>query len=131
MFIGLVSCFVRACLRLLVRERDTAKIGKPSSRIALPLLVWAHITPDESDVARPQCPATCDGGHATLKESHGQRKIGYKTKVLQTEVRSKKAELRNSGSMQRITHGGDEFFVVERLHEKCDRADGHCGGTRG
>src|SRR6266576_7325487 len=115
----------------MVRERDPVKIGTSSSCIALPLLVRAHIPPDESDVARPQCPATCDGGHATLKESHGQRKIGYKTKVLQTEVRSKKAELRNSGSMQRVTDGGDEFFVVERLHEKCDRTDGHCGGARG
>ena|SRR5882757_3206833 len=114
----------------MVRERDPMKIRTPSGRIASPLLVRAHIPPDESDVARPQCPATCDGGHATLKESHGQRKIGYKTKVLQTEVRSKKAELRNSGSMQRITHGGDELFVVERLHEKCDGPDGHCGGAR-
>src|SRR3954463_11250060 len=67
MFIGLVSCFVRACLVETVRERDPVKIGTPSSGIALPLLVWAHITPDESDEARQQYPATCDGGHATLK----------------------------------------------------------------
>jgi hypothetical protein len=54
-----------------------------------------------------------------------------KPKVLKTEVRSKKAELRNSGSIQRITHGGDEFFVVERLHEKRDWANGHGRGARG
>src|SRR5262245_37013752 len=67
MFIGLVSCFVRACLIETVRERDPVKIGTPSSCIALPLLVLVHIPPDESDVARPQCPATCDGGHAALR----------------------------------------------------------------
>ncbi|HEY4638410.1 MAG TPA: hypothetical protein VIG87_00715, partial [Candidatus Udaeobacter sp.] len=56
MFIGLVLCFVCVYLHWLIHERDTAKIGKPTSRIALPLLVWAHITPDESDEARPQMP---------------------------------------------------------------------------
>jgi hypothetical protein len=59
--------FVRACLVETVRERDRVKIGTPSSGIALPFVVWAHITPDESDEARRPYPATCDGGHATLK----------------------------------------------------------------
>jgi hypothetical protein len=35
MFIGLVSCFVRACLRLLVREQDTAKKETAIARIGL------------------------------------------------------------------------------------------------
>ena len=33
--------------------------------------------------------------------------------------------------IQRVTHRGDEFFVVERFHEECYRADGHgCGARR-
>jgi hypothetical protein len=36
-----------------------------------------------------------------------------------------------SGPIQHITHCGDEFVVIERLHEKCDWADGHGGGARG
>jgi hypothetical protein len=62
--------------------------------------------------------------------SHGQRKVVYKTKVLQTEVRNKRAELRNSRSLQCIAHGCDKFFIVEGLHEKCDRPDGHSRGPR-
>jgi hypothetical protein len=61
---------------------------------------------------------------------HFSISVHRESKVLQTEVRSKKAELRNSGSMQRVTHGGDEFFVVERLHEKRDRPDGQIRGAR-
>src|SRR5207253_10729146 len=33
--------------------------------------------------------------------------------------------------IERVANRGDEFFVVERLHEKGDRADRHCGSTRG
>ena len=36
-----------------------------------------------------------------------------------------------SGPVQRITYRGNELFVVERLHEKCDRPDGHRGGAGG
>jgi hypothetical protein len=114
----------------MVRERDRVKIGTPSTRIALPSLVRAHtpLTSLTSLVRIARLLATED---MPPSNSHGQRKVGYKTKVLQTEVRSKKAELRNSGSMQRVIDGGDEFFVVERLHEKCDPRNGHCGGGRG
>src|SRR6266404_1839867 len=31
--------------------------------------------------------------------------------------------------IQRFTHRGDESFVVERFHEKCDRTNGHGGGV--
>lgn len=30
-----------------------------------------------------------------------------------------------------VANRRDEFFVIERLHEKGDWPDGHCGGTRG
>jgi len=78
------ATFVRACLIETVREPDPVKLGTPNSCIALQLLVRAHIPPDESDVARPQYRllATED---MPLSNSHGHRKIGYKTKVLQTE----------------------------------------------
>src|SRR6266480_3502412 len=33
--------------------------------------------------------------------------------------------------IQRFTHRGDKFFVIERFHEKRDRANGHGGGARG
>ena len=32
--------------------------------------------------------------------------------------------------IQRVTHRGNELFVIERLHEKCDRANGHGRGAR-
>jgi hypothetical protein len=31
---------------------------------------------------------------------------------------------------ERVTHRSDEFFVVERFHEKCNRANGHGGRAR-
>ena len=33
--------------------------------------------------------------------------------------------------IESIANCRDEFFVVERLHEKGDRADGHCGRPGG
>ena len=60
--------------------------------------------------------------------SHGQRKIGQRPKSYATAVRNQKEGL---DTIQRITHGGDEFFVVERFHEKCDGPDGHSCGARG
>src|SRR5712671_7370130 len=115
----------------MVRERDPVKIGTPPA-VALPCRCWcghiSHLTSLTWLVRNARLLATED---MPPPNSHGQRKIGYKTKVLQTGVRSKKAELRNSGSMQRVTDGGDEFFIVERLHEKCDRTDGHGRGARG
>ena len=33
--------------------------------------------------------------------------------------------------IESVSNRGNEFFVVERLHEKGDRADRHCGSTRG
>src|SRR5712672_3746311 len=111
----------------MVRERDPVKIGTPSSGIAC--RCWcghiSHLTSLTWLVRNARLLATEE---MPLSNSHGQRKIGYKTKVLQTGVRSKKAELRNSGSMQRVSDGGDEFFIVERLHEKCERTDGNDGG---
>src|SRR3954462_9217043 len=68
MFIGLVLCFVCVYLHWLIHERVTAKIGKPTSRIALPLLVCGHIS-HLTSLTRlvRKCPAACDGGHAALK----------------------------------------------------------------
>ena len=36
-----------------------------------------------------------------------------------------------SGPVQCVAHSREEFFVIERLHKKCDRANGHGGGPRG
>jgi hypothetical protein len=36
-----------------------------------------------------------------------------------------------SALAERITDGRNELFIIERLHEKCDWADGHGGGARG
>jgi hypothetical protein len=33
--------------------------------------------------------------------------------------------------IESVANRRDEFFVVERLHEKGNRTDRHCGGTRG
>ena len=33
--------------------------------------------------------------------------------------------------IESVANRRDEFFVVERLHEKGNRTDGHRGGTRG
>jgi hypothetical protein len=84
--------FVRACLVETVRERDRVKIGTPSSGIALPFVVWdiSHLTSLTRLVGHTLLLAMED---MPPSNSHGQRKIGYKTKVLQTEVRSKKGRI--------------------------------------
>src|SRR5262249_18986383 len=36
-----------------------------------------------------------------------------------------------SRPVQCVPHSGEEFFVIKRLHEKCDRANGHGSGPSG
>ena len=45
--------------------------------------------------------------------------------------RATKRKRRTSALAERITDRGEELFVIERLHEKSDRANGHGRGARG
>jgi hypothetical protein len=60
-----------------------------------------------------------------------RQKSKIRPKAYTTEVGSRTSEVQDLSLIQRVTHRGDEFFVVERFHEKCNRANGHCGGACG